>query len=438
MRQAGINPIETWLDERRRGGQKGLCSICSAHPAVLAAAMDAMAERPGLLLIEATANQVDMFGGYTGMTPPQFRDFVHGIADGRCFDRDRIVLGGDHLGPLTWMKEEPERAMELAETLVEAYVSAGFQKIHLDASMRLNGDPAALPLALSARRAARLAAKAEAAWQSSAGDMPPPVYVIGSEVPVPGGETDAVDAIAPTTPESLMNTLESFEAEFRRKGLEAAWQRVVAVVVQPGVDFGEDAVRRYDRKAASRLITAAGRRRFLLEGHSTDYQPAAALRELVGDGVAFLKVGPALTREYAGALHALACIEAELGERIVKPSGFRTALDDAMARRPERWMNHCSGGPMPQDASRRYNLSDRGRYFLGDPAVEASIRQLFDNLEKTGVPASLVLQYMPRQFERVADGRLKAEPAALAADCVALRLEDYFTACGVPVGGRAT
>ena len=92
------------------------------------------------ILIEATCNQVNQDGGYTGMTPADFRDFVHALADEAGIDRRRIVLGGDHLGPNPWKALSARDAMAKARDLVRAYVEAGFTKIHLDASMACADD----------------------------------------------------------------------------------------------------------------------------------------------------------------------------------------------------------------------------------------------------------------------------------------------------------
>ena len=51
---------------------KGIYSICSAHPWVLGAAMKQALDDGTPLLIESTSNQVDQFGGYTGMKPADF------------------------------------------------------------------------------------------------------------------------------------------------------------------------------------------------------------------------------------------------------------------------------------------------------------------------------------------------------------------------------
>ena len=157
-----------------------------------------------LLCIESTCNQVNQYGGYTGMTPAGFRDFVAQVAGETGFDPAHVILGGDHLGPYPWRAEPAAQAMAKARDLVRDCVLAGYTKIHLDASMRLGGDPGAPGSppddALAARRTAELAAVAEAAWGGLPAGSPPPLYVVGTEVPIPGGETAGAAAPAVTTP----------------------------------------------------------------------------------------------------------------------------------------------------------------------------------------------------------------------------------------------
>jgi len=132
----------------RAGRAVGLYSVCSAHPLVLQAAMQVAQAHGTPLLIEATSNQVDQFGGYTGMTPPQFRDYVMELAAAQGLPAGRIVLGGDHLGPNTWQQLPAAEAMAHARRLIEAYVAAGFEKIHLDCSMACADDPRPLSSAM--------------------------------------------------------------------------------------------------------------------------------------------------------------------------------------------------------------------------------------------------------------------------------------------------
>src|SRR5690606_36447469 len=138
------------ISRHKAGERLGICSVCSAHPLVIEAALRFDLHTQEKVLIEATSNQVNQYGGYTGMKPADFRDFVVNIAAGVCFPRERIILGGDHLGPNCWQNENAADAMEKSVELIKTYVAAGFSKIHLDASMSCADDPVALDPAVVA------------------------------------------------------------------------------------------------------------------------------------------------------------------------------------------------------------------------------------------------------------------------------------------------
>jgi D-tagatose-bisphosphate aldolase class II non-catalytic subunit len=174
--------VRTTLDRlaalRRSGAPRGLTSVCSAHPIVLRAALRGGRESGSTVLIEATCNQVNHRGGYTGMTPADFADLVRRLAKEEGCPDDLIVLGGDHLGPNPWRDRPADEALAEAEQMVAAYVEAGFRKIHLDASMGCAGEPLALDDEATAERAARLAAVSEAIVEESSSDRPR--YVVGT------------------------------------------------------------------------------------------------------------------------------------------------------------------------------------------------------------------------------------------------------------------
>src|SRR3954469_25177495 len=104
--------IADTINRHKAGEPVGIYSVCSAHPTVVEAAMVQAAADGSYVLIEATSNQVDQYGGYTGLRPAEFRDLVLRIADDTGFARDRVVLGGDHLGPNRWQRESSSAAME--------------------------------------------------------------------------------------------------------------------------------------------------------------------------------------------------------------------------------------------------------------------------------------------------------------------------------------
>jgi D-tagatose-1,6-bisphosphate aldolase subunit GatZ/KbaZ len=411
----------------KAGEQCGLFSLCSAHPLVIEA-MFRHTKRSGapFALIEATSNQVNQDGGYTGMTPARFRDFVHGIADRVGLARHRVLLGGDHLGPNAWQALSADEAMARADVLIDDYVSAGFRKIHLDCSMTCADDPARLSDEAIAARAACLCVVAERAHARGGGE--PPVYVIGTEVPVPGGAAEDLDTLAITTPDAARATIETHRAIFHAHGLADAWPRVIAVVVQPGVEFDHRKVVDYvpaNARALSRMIeTFDG---LVFEAHSTDYQAPAGLAALVRDHFAILKVGPAVTFALREALWALDAIEREWIE-LGLLSGFRNAAIARMKAEPRHWAKyyHARGAALDHDL--QYSLSDRIRYYWPDPEIIRAQQTMFRNLEQNPPPPALISQYLPVAHAAVRNGLIGGSPAELAMAHVWSALGGYHAA----------
>ncbi|MGH3584318.1 MAG: class II D-tagatose-bisphosphate aldolase non-catalytic subunit, partial [Mycobacterium sp.] len=212
-----VNPLTETIARHKGGEPVGVYSVCSAHPTVVQAAIAQAAADGSYVLIEATSNQVDQFGGYTGLRPADFRDLVLGIADAAGFPRGRVVLGGDHLGPNRWQNQPASAAMANAEVLIAAYVEAGYSKIHLDCSMSCADDPAALSDEVVADRSARLLRVAEETAHRL--EVDGPVYVIGTEVPVPGGAHETLDHLTPTSADRARRTIAAHRAAFAEVGL---------------------------------------------------------------------------------------------------------------------------------------------------------------------------------------------------------------------------
>jgi len=424
-----MNPLRDLIARHKQGHAVGITSICCAHPIVIEASLrHALKHGDGLVLFEATCNQVNQDGGYTGMTPADFVSFVHGIARKVGFDATRIVLGGDHLGPNPWTHLDAGAAMARAEVMVGAYVAAGFRKIHLDCSMSCAGDPTPLPEAEIVKRAVRLARAAEAAHDRSAGGEPP-VYVIGTEVPVPGGATESIEGLAVTAPQAALATIEAHRQAFISSGLENAWTRVIASVVQPGVEFDHHNVIDYGPPAAQALSHAiTDVPGMVFEAHSTDYQTREALRTLVKDHFAILKVGPGLTFAMREALWALDAIDAELTPP-TQQAHLRDTVLTRMRAQPKYWAKyyHSEGQPLTVDL--QYSLSDRVRYYWPDPVIEAARVKLFDNLSATPPPISLLSQHLPHALHALREGEATRDPLSLAVAHVSAVLDDYHHAC---------
>lgn len=420
------------LARHKRGEAVGIYSLCTAHPWVIEAAMHEAKSTGTPLLIEATCNQVNQDGGYTGMKPADFREFVSAIADRVGLARERVWLGGDHLGPNVWQKEPAETAMQRADELVAQYVAAGFRKIHLDCSMACADDPTPLPEALVSARAARLALVAEQAWKKAGGEAP--VYVIGTEVPVPGGAAEELQELAVTSPRDAALTIETHRKAFAAAGLESAWPRVIALVVQPGVEFDLHKVVDYQPDNARDLKVSIERDpQFVFEAHSTDYQTPDNLAALVRDHFAILKVGPGATFALRETLWAFAAIEAAL-PGIQDASRLPEVALRVMRENPKWWRAHYhpakNGDAAAESLDLAFSLSDRIRYYWPHPEVSRACGKLLENLRSRPLPLTLVSQYLPRQYAAIRARELDPSVDALLRDGVAHSIRPYLRACG--------
>jgi len=423
------------LERNCQGEALGVYSVCSANRFVLEAAMLQARSDGSSLLIESTSSQVNQFGGYTGQTPTQFVAFVSELAAGMKFPAENIVFGGDHLGPYVWSSEPAASAMAKAEDLVRACVLAGYTKIHLDASMALADDGARgspPPDEVITSRAADLCKAAEQAYAELPSGSPPPLYVIGTEVPVPGGELLGARAPETTRVEDLARTLELTRECFLKRGLDAAWDRVIAVVVQPGVEFGDTVVFPYTAektRALSQFVKENWHGVF--EAHSTDYQSLPALAQMVKDHFAILKVGPWLTFAFREAIFGLANIEEEWnkGTKGFATSRVRDILDEAMLADPRYWRNYYHGNEAELHFARKYSLSDRSRYYWPNPNVDAAVRVLLENLSSHPAPLALLSQYLPDQASAVQARAIAADPVSLIRHKIQQVLKLYAAAC---------
>ncbi|QCK80722.1 tagatose-bisphosphate aldolase subunit KbaZ [Raoultella ornithinolytica] len=423
-----VKHLTKMVAQHKQGRGNGIYAVCSAHPLVLEAAIRYARAQQTPLLIEATSNQVDQFGGYTGMTPADFRGFVHQLADSLDFPQSQLILGGDHLGPNRWQTLPAAQAMANADDLIKSYVAAGFKKIHLDCSMSCEGDPLPLTDDIVAERAARLAAVAEETCRERFGESDL-VYVIGTEVLVPGGAHETLTELQVTTPDAARATLEAHRHAFELRGLTHIWPRIIGLVVQPGVEFDHTHIIDYQPQQAEALSAMVEDYDALVfEAHSTDYQTPQALRQLVKDHFAILKVGPALTFALREALFSLAAIEEELLPAKAC-SGLRQVLENVMLDRPEYWQNHYHGDGHARRLARGYSYSDRVRYYWPDRQIDEAFARLVRNLADWPLPLPLLSQYMPLQYIKVREGDLKAEPRELILDHIQDILQQYHAAC---------
>ena len=424
------NPIKSIVDKNRSGKNIGIYSVCSANELVLRAAIRHAVNRKYPLIIESTANQVNQFGGYTGIRPDDFIAKVQTITQGEGLASENLILGGDHLGPLVWQNESEKTAMEKAVELVKAYTLAGFNKINLDTSMKLADDPPGpLDPRLCAHRGAVLA-KAVYNSYSNKPDSIRPVLVIGSEVPIPGGQkTEASKnetGITITEASDFLQQVSVYKEEFIKAGLD--FNDVAAFVVQPGVEFGDDFVHFYNSKKTKALSNALKAiPGFVFEGHSSDYQRSEDLKNMVTDGVAILKVGPGMTFALRETLFLLEAVE-EVLIPLASRSNFKKTLLEEMSKNKIYWEKYYLGTPKEIEYKKLYSYSDRCRYYLPAENVKKAMEKLIANIPE--LPPALLSQFFPLQYRRYMAGKLSNDPLSIIYDRIGEICNDYALACG--------
>lgn len=427
------NPLKEMVEKRKLGIHCGIPSFCCANKIVIEALLEHAQKVDDSVLIEATSNQVNQQNGYMDMTPGDFTDYVYEIADKIGFSHDRIFIGGDHMGPLPWVDLPAKEAMDNAKELVRLCVKAGYKKIHLDTSMYLGDDDRSVPLSndVIAERGVILYQACQEEYHKMLLKNPDemqPVYVVGSEVPVPGGNQEDTDRLRITGKEDFENTLITYKKKFRQHGIADAWDNIIAFVVQPGVEFANNHIHHYERYAARELCECL--RKYpdiVFEGHSTDYQSPKALKKMVEDGIAIIKVGPALTFSYREALFSLSMMEKELIEE-QRQSHFMEVLESEMLKNPKNWQKYYEGDSRLLKLQRKYSFSDRIRYYMSLPIVEEARRKLFCNLDQAEIPMCMLHQYMPVQYLKVRDGKLELRARELVKDHIIEIVDDYYYA----------
>ena len=423
------HPMQEMMEKRRQGIKCGIPSYCSANELVLETALRRAKLLDQPVLIEATANQVNQYGGYTGMLPKDFYKLVLDMAAEIGVPEQQVILAGDHLGPLTWQNLPEAEAMEKSIELVYQYTRAGFTKIHLDTSMKVADDAEGLlSTEVIARRGAALYKAAMKGYEELKAEKPDairPVFVVGSEVPIPGGAQEAEDSLAVTSVAAFKDTVATYKRVWEEEGVGEGMNDVIAVVVQPGVEFGDEQVFLYDHDAATDLCAALKEfPEVCFEGHSTDYQSPACLKAMVEDGIAILKVGPALTYGLREALFSMSLMENELVPAEER-SNFIDVLEDTMLANPGNWQKHYHGDEKQLHLARKYSFSDRARYYMGQPEVLAAMEKLFTNLDTYKIPLNMLHQYMPLTYAKVRDGELPLKAKELAMDGVTNFMLDY-------------
>ena len=227
----------------------------------------------------------------------------------------------------------------------------------------------------------------------------------------------------------MKNTYAVHRDAFTDAGIAAALDRVVGIVVQPGVEFGNANVAIYKPERARALVGAlSDLPGMVYEAHSTDYQPVEALTQLVDDGFAILKVGPGLTFALREALYGLDAIAATLAGTDGHGPLF-SAMESLMLEKPGHWRSHYTGSDAEQRLQRHFSYSDRIRYYWPEKEAATAIDALFARLEGD-IPETLISQHMARIYPDVVAGRVAPRARDLCLAAIDAALLPYAQATG--------
>jgi D-tagatose-1,6-bisphosphate aldolase subunit GatZ/KbaZ len=296
--------------------------------------------------------------------------------------------------------------------MVAEYVKAGYKKIHLDTSFPLGGEKKIDPETV-AKRQAELCRVAEEVARDS---KDKPIYVLGTEVPFAGGTVNEEDFV--TNPEDFLNEYEITKEIFLKEELGDAWNRVIAFVVQPGVEFHRESIRIYSRERAKALSESLKNLDIVFEAHSTDYQPTKRLKEMVEDGFKILKVGPEFTFKFREAVFLLDKMENEIVE---KPSNVEKIVFEKMKEEPKYWKDYYD-----DEIWMKYSFLDRIRYYWDFDEVREALEKLIDNLKSVDIPLPMISQYFEEQFWKILNGKLSKDPVELILDRIGSSIRRYI------------
>ena len=122
---------------------KGITLLCISpiSPEVIHAGLLSAKNKAKPLVFIASLNQVDIDGGYTGLTPRKFKELINNLRKELNIESP-IILEADHVGP--WLKDDHvykrlnyEDSLNLVMKSIEEIIRAGYDIIHIDTTIDL-------------------------------------------------------------------------------------------------------------------------------------------------------------------------------------------------------------------------------------------------------------------------------------------------------------
>lgn len=346
--------------------KKGIPSFCTANFDVIEIIFKFAKINRFPILLESTSNQVNQDGGYTGLKPKNFKNKIYKIASEYRIKKQKLFLGGDHLGPLPWKRLKENKAMENAKELVKQYINAGFKKIHLDtAILCLNQKKISREEVVS--RCTKLIKNIPKKKLNSI------FFVVGTEVPAAGGG----DNVKPIV--TKMNNIKKDYLSYRKfiSKFLSRKKQTFGLVIDPGIGFQNRTLTKSNFNKINQKKNFSLKNNFIFEAHSSDYQSLADLKKLCNKNFKFLKVGPELTYFFMRAILLMEKVERNI---FFKNSNLKEVLLLQMDKNKKYWYKYYSKTKYDTEFLKLHSLLDRARYYWDNKKVRQSKKILFKNI----------------------------------------------------------
>lgn len=316
------------------------------------------------ILIESTSNQVNQFGGYSKLTPSQFKLKIEKIASKHSLNKKEIIFGGDHLGPLPWNKYNNKLALRRGSALVKLYIKSNFKKIHVDTTMKLKNDKSLNKKKIKDRTKTILRGLKNKRINKL-------IFVLGSEVPPAGGEK-----FKRKYKNNLFNEIVEEVKLYKSILKELKLSKELNLVVDTGMSFTDNKVYSSKKNSLKLLNKISKQMRVKYEAHSTDYQSLKELKKLRMNNFKYLKVGPELTYYFTKAILLMSKIE---DKYFKNTSEINKKIFETLEKKKQFWIDYY---PAKNLKKVLYGKFDRLRYYWNEPIVIKSKKKLYKNINK--------------------------------------------------------
>lgn len=364
---------------------KGLPSFCTANFLVLKTLLIFCKKNKLPALIESTSNQVNQFGGYSKNQPKDFIKKMHGFIKSFKINKKSIYFGGDHLGPLPWKNNKSSIALKNSIKLIDLYLKANYQKIHIDTSIQCKDDKFITDKIIFARTEYILKNLTNKKKLNKI------FFVFGTEVPFAGGNDKKKFKI--TKNNKIITDYQNFSKLLNSEKLSS---KDFALVIEPGMKFKNNSITKPNFKSFEVNRKFSKKNKFYYEAHSTDYQDPETLKKLVNNNFKILKVGPELTYNLIKSFLFMQEIEKFFLRR---KSNFQKIIIKKMLFNNFYWKDFFKRGSKKKLEKNLLNsFYDRARYYLCNNDVINSIKILEISINK--IKREEIIRLFKKQKEK--------------------------------------